>query len=427
MADKSADPAFDADELSAMFNKAKSQGTAFNFAFGLAQKPEECALVSSLRKAPLALKNEVKALPGKIGKTCFGTFTVAESEVLFLPLKPAKGMIKALKKRFRDAGMTKYRPVLVGPDGKEIDEDTLPDDDGEDEDDGPAAIETAVEAGAEEAAAPEAEAPDLTPLKRRLAAIVPRVQALPAEMAERLRQACLIANQQIGNADVEGATRSMDQIEAVLARVEGAAATAPQPDAAQAPLARLQDALGKIAVRIRALPEGDARNMLGTQARDILALIREGAVERAIPALKVLSQDLIAAEQIGAPKAAPTLDALALWRDAKEACDQGISALQQKILSYDDPDLRRIAEFGLNGVTDGVQTGLMAALFTYNSTSGEDRIKAATVVAARAAEARKLIEGDAVIALCEDNPFGVKVDIRGTLAPVLRQLEALAA
>lgn len=425
MADKSADPAFDADEVAAMFNKAKAQGGEFTFAFGLAQKPEECALLVHLRKPGKALKNEVKALPGKIGKTCFGTFTVAEGEVRFLSERPAKGMIKALKKRFRDAGMAKFKPMLVGPDGLEIDEDTLPDDMGEDDEDGPVA-DVATDAPAE-TGTEEAPAQDLTPLKRRLAAIVPRVQALPAEMAEKLRQACLIANQQIGKSDVEGATRSMDQIEAALARVEGAAATAPQPDAAQAPLARLQDALGKLVTRIRALPEGEARNMLGGQARDIMALIKEGAVERAISALKTLSQDLTAAEQIGSTPTAPTLDALALWRDAKEACDVGISALQQKIMSFDDPDLRRIAEFGLNGVTEGVQTGLMAALFTYNSTSGADRIKAAAVVAARAAEARKLLEGDQVIALVEDNPFGVKVDIRGTLGATLRQLETLAA
>lgn len=425
MADKSADPAFDADEVAAMFNKAKAQGGEFTFAFGLAQKPEECALLVHLRKPGKALKNEVKALPGKIGKTCFGTFTVAEGEVRFLSERPAKGMIKALKKRFRDAGIAKFKPMLVGPDGLEIDEDTLPDDMGEDDEDGPVA-DVATDAPAE-TGTEEAPAQDLTPLKRRLAAIVPRVQALPAEMVDKLRQACLIANQQIGKGDAEGATRSMDQIEAALARVEGAAATGPQPDAAQAPLARLQDALGKLVTRIRALPEGEARNMLGGQARDIMALIKEGAVERAVPALKTLSQDLTAAEQIGSTPTAPTLDALAVWRDAKEACDVGISALQQKILSYDDPDLRRIAEFGLNGVTEGVQTALMAALFAYNSTSGADRIKAATVVAARAAEARKLLEGDAIIALVEDNPFGLKVDIRGTLGPALRQLEALAA
>jgi hypothetical protein len=426
MADKSADPAFDADEIAALFNKAKAQGGEFTFAFGLTQKPEECALLVHLRKPGKALKNEVKALPGKIGKTCFGTFTVAEGEVRFLSERPAKGMIKALKKRFRDAGMAKFKPMLVGPDGLEIDEDTLPDDMAEDDEDGPA-VDVASDASAE-AGTQETPAQDLTALKRRLAAIVPRVQALPPEMAEKLRQACLIANQQIGKSDAEGANRSMDQIEAVLARVGGGAETPPQTEAPQAPLARLQDALGKLVARIRALPEGDARNMLGGQARDIMALIKDGAVERAVPAIKTLSQDLAAAEQIGGGgPAAPTLDALAVWRDAKEACDVGISALQQKILSFDDPDLRRIAEFGLNGVTDGVQTGLMAALFTYNSTSGADRIKAAATVAARAADARKVLEGDQIIALVEDNPFGVKVDIRGTLGAALRQLEALAA
>lgn len=425
MADGNADPAFDADEIASLFNKAKSQGGEFNFAFGLTSRPEECVLLAHLRKPGPTLKKDVKALPVKTSKTCFGTFTVAEGEVRFLPEKPAKGMIKALKKRFRDAGMAKYKPVLVGPDGLEIDEDTLPDDTGDDDD---AGAPDGSASGAVPEAAANAVPEDLAPLKRRLAAIVPQVQALPPEMAEKLRQACLIANQQIGHGDAGGATRSIVQIEAVLARIAGTAAPSPQTETPQAPLARLQDALGKLVARIRTLPEGEARTMLGTQARDIMAMIKEGAVERAVTALKSLGQGLAAAgDGAGASPAAPTLDALALWRDAKEACDAGVAALQQKILSFDHPDLRRIAEFGLNGVTDGVQTGLMAALFTYNSAAGPDRVKAARVVAMRAAEARKVLEGDQIIALCENNPFGVKVDIRGTLGVALRKLEALAA
>lgn len=427
MADDSDDPAFDADEIPKLLMKAKSGGDALTFAFGLTAKPDDCVLLLHLRKPGQALKKDVKALPVKTSKTCFGTFTVAEGEVRFQPVKPVKGMIKQLKKRFRNAGLMKYTPVLVGPGGEVIDEDMLPDDDLDtDDDDAADAPETAAEA----APAPGI---DAAALKKRLAALVPRVQALTGDMADRLRQACLLAGQQI-NAGDAAAEATLARIEDVLARLPAPSATTetpppapPAPEAPQVPLARLQETMAKIVTRIRALPDGPARTMLGGQAREILGFINEGAVERAIAGIRTLTQDLLAAEQAGTGGGgAPKADPMVVWRDAKETVDVSISSLQSALRGIDDPDLKRIADAGLNGITDGLQTRLMAALFDYNASSGDGRAKAAATLRSRAAELRKMIEGDPIIALCEDNPFGVKVAIRGPLGAALTELESIA-
>ena len=431
MADDSDDPAFDADEIGKLLMKAKSGGDALTFAFGLTAKPDDCVLLLHLRKPGQALKKDVKGLPVKTAKTCFGTFTVAEGEVRLQPVKPVKGMIKQLKKRFRNAGLMKYTPVLVGPGGEVIDEDTLPDDDltGDDDDAPEAVAETAPEAGPEVAPAP---AIDTAALKKRLAAIVPKVQALTGDMADKLRQACLMAGQQI-NAGDAAAEATLKRIEDVLARQPAVApvseappAPPPPPEAPQVPLARLQETMAKIVARIRALPDGPARTMLGGQAREILGFINEGAVERAIAGIRTLTQDLLAAEQGDGGGSSPKADPMIVWRDAKEAVDVSIGALQSTLRGIDDPDLKRIADVGLNGITDGLQTRLMAALFDYNKSSGEGRAKAAAVLRTRAGELRKMIEGDPIIALCEDNPFGVKVAIRGPLGAALTELEAIA-
>ncbi|HMO06438.1 MAG TPA: hypothetical protein PKD10_02170 [Paracoccaceae bacterium] len=441
MADDSDDPAFDADEIPKLLMKAKSGGDALTFAFGLTAKPEDCVLLLHLRKPGQALKKDVKALPVKTSKTCFGTFTVAEGEVRLQPVKPVKGMIKQLKKRFRNAGLMKYTPVLLGPGGEPLDEDTLPDDELEgDEDDTTETMETVPEA-------PPLPEVDNSALKKRLAALVPKVQALTGDIADRLRQACLMAGQQI-NANDPAAETTLARIEEVLARQAAPAApplpprpdapgqttagsdtppvAPPPPEAPQVPLARLQETMAKIIQRIRALPDGPARNMLGGQAREILGFINEGAVERAIAAIRTLTQDLLAAEKTGSDGGKAKSDPMVVWRDAKETVDVSISALQSALKGIDDPDLQRIADAGLNGITDGLQTRLMVALFDYNATQGDARAKAAATLRTRAAELRKMLDSDPIIALCEDNPFGVNVAIRGPLGAALNELENIA-
>ena len=72
------------------------------------------------------MKAPSKAPSKAISKVCFGTFRVDENNILLSSPKPIKGIIKQLRVRFRKAGMGKFKPMLVGPDGIEIDEDTLP-------------------------------------------------------------------------------------------------------------------------------------------------------------------------------------------------------------------------------------------------------------------------------------------------------------
>lgn len=449
MSEEDGSGAFDEDAIGKILMKAKTGGAEMTFAFGLTAKPEDCALIMHLRKPGPALRKEVKALPVKIAKSCFGTFTVAEGEVRLMPQKPVKGMIKQLKKRFRLAGMMKYTPVLVGPDGAVIDEDTLPDDIGDDDDDDAAVPnapplppgQQAPQSGQVPPAPPppgQPVSPEMAALRKRLAAIVPKVQALQGGIADKLRQACVLAGQQIAASDpAAGAT--VTRIEEVLGR-QAQGQTPPQappqpgttgqqppapPPPPEVPLARLQETMGKIIQRIRALPEGDARNMLTGQAREIVGFINGSDVERAMTGIRTLTQDLLAAE--ATPKDdAPKEDAMTVWRDAKESVDVSISALQNVLKGIDDPDLQRIADAGLNGITDGLQSKLMAALFDFNSARGEARVKAGQVLVSRAGDLRKLIEGDPIIALCEDNPFGVKVAIRAPLSAALTRLENLA-
>jgi hypothetical protein len=109
-------------------------------------------------------------------------------------------------------------------------------------------------------------------------------------------------------------------------------------------------------------------------------------------------------------KAAPLLP---VWLEAKETVDERLGRMQGALREFDDPDLNRIAEMGLNGVTGRSSVGLMAALREADAAGGgaEPRAKLAEAIASY----RSFLDGDPIVGLLDDNPFGVELNLRATL------------
>ena len=80
-----------------------------------------------------------------------------------------------------------------------------------------------------------------------------------------------------------------------------------------------------------------------------------------------------------------------LWRVGKEATDKSLSALQSILKSKGMPDLDRIADFGLNGLSDRNQTQLMKALFEYSSADSSKPSHAASALMSEVAGLSKSI------------------------------------
>lgn len=115
-----------------------------------------------------------------------------------------------------------------------------------------------------------------------------------------------------------------------------------------------------------------------------------------------------------------------IWLDARAEVGADIRMLQAELYAYDDPNLERIADQGLDGVTEGNNVRLMAALTTYNAAvrAGDDdaRRKAAAAVVASADTFSAFLASDPIIALCEDNPFGKAVSIVAPLEAALKDI-----
>ncbi|WP_323782439.1 hypothetical protein [Leisingera sp.] len=397
------DQAFDADAVLKLLKKAKASGKALPFAFGLAGKPEDCGLMIDLRKPGKVLRGDMKKAPA-IKKSCFGTLRVEENEVLLQPEKPLKGIVKQLKKKFMKEGMVKFKPVLIGPDGSIIDEDSLPDDDAE-------APEASAPAQADDAAA--------AALKQRLAAAAEAVKALGnPELAGKLAPEIKASVKLLGQGDHDGCAARLGRLEAALAKLQAQPKSAPA-DSEQA--AKLSKLLSAQAARIKTLPPEQAAP-LAEQARAIAASLKSGALPEAAVGLKALIKTLDSA----AGDTAPPADPMEIWQAAKEDVDRGISSLQDALKSQNHPVLAQIADAGLSGVTDGNQTALMKALFEMRSAAGEARKKAAQALLAQIAAYLKFLKDDPVIAMVEDNPFGVKAPVKTPLTKALRQMAEIA-
>jgi hypothetical protein len=112
---------------------------------------------------------------------------------------------------------------------------------------------------------------------------------------------------------------------------------------------------------------------------------------------------------------------LPLWLEAKEQVDGAIGRLQGTLRGFDDPDLTRIAEFGLNGITGRASVGLMVALREAD-TAGADQ-QARKKLAEAVASYRSFLDGSPTVALIDDNPFGVSVSLRATLGGALDAID----
>lgn len=427
------------DELKKLLKVSTKQPVSFAYCPGSSVDTDLFGL--HRKKSPDIMAKSLKS-EGDGPKVAFGMAQM-EGKVISLRCERVLPALAKKVKKFLKLNKVMKNVRVLDADGNLLEEDIedLPDE-AEDltEGDDSGANEAVVEASVagDTSVPPETSATDtdadptmvLRGLAARAKAVQPQVMATSGQIGERLRGALSMAVESLRAQDAAAAEKALSSIEQVLARLDGGAATGDngqsdkenaddQPGAAT--LKKLQDAAVLLAQRIKALPESDTRTMLAGQVRDLVGSIRDGAVERAISGLRTLSEDLKLAEANLTATAAP--DPLTIWTTAKESTDSALSALQSKLRQFSDPDLERIAEHGLNGITEGNQTALMKHLIDFRQAAPADRAKAGAALVAQGQEYRAFLAASDLVSLCEKNPFGVAVDLRGPLGRALDDID----
>ncbi len=118
--------------------------------------------------------------------------------------------------------------------------------------------------------------------------------------------------------------------------------------------------------------------------------------------------------------------ALATWRDASESVEAQLNDIRKALLDTDDDELHRIAEYGLNGITDRRKVGLHAALLELGQAAGAAVPPLAKKAAQAAVEYQLFVRSDARVTACDLYP-DIKTPIGPTLGEALGKLaQALA-
>jgi hypothetical protein len=115
--------------------------------------------------------------------------------------------------------------------------------------------------------------------------------------------------------------------------------------------------------------------------------------------------------------------ARAAWQSASDAVDTQLSALHAVLAARGDPELRRIAEFGVGTVVGGQKVRLMAAMMEIGDGSDPTTfVKAGRKLTALARAFLGHLAGNERVTACDENPYGVHVALRDTLTPALTEL-----
>lgn len=427
-----------------------SRAAPISFAYCPGSKVET-DLFGLHRRKPAAVMAKSLRASGDGSKVAFGTAQM-DGKVVSLQCEKAMPALAKKVKKFLKLNKLSKNIRILDMDGNVTEEDIedLPDDPDDDDIAATAApteaeqpaVATPDPAPAAEPAAVPSDTDDtgdaLKQLAARAKALQPRITAVPSPTGDKLRQAFATAVVHLKEGKLDAAGKTLDTLDQVLARLSGtgdasaAAAPAADAEAAQKPkgdpatLKKLQEAAAQLAPKVKALPAGEHSADLTKQLREVIGHIRDGAVDPALAGLRAIQQGLKAApaEPEGT---APDADPLTIWNAAKEATDGAISALQSKIRQIPDPDLERIAEMGLNGITQGNQTALMKHLMEFRQVDAAGRPKAAAALQAQCKEYRAFLANSELITLCEQNPFGVTVDLRKQLGKALDEIDRAAA
>ena len=116
--------------------------------------------------------------------------------------------------------------------------------------------------------------------------------------------------------------------------------------------------------------------------------------------------------------------AVAEWNNTTQEVGRQVESLRKVLLASTDPELHRIAEFGLNGITGKLRVGLETALREVAVATPDARPNAAAKVAQAAAALRGFLATDRRIAACDACPT-VPVSLRATFSAGLDSLDRM--
>ncbi len=111
-----------------------------------------------------------------------------------------------------------------------------------------------------------------------------------------------------------------------------------------------------------------------------------------------------------------------LWVMARSSAEASLAALKAELGKSDDPNLQRIAEYGIMDILGGNLTAIGGHILALRMAAPDDRTAKAAAVSTALADLENHLATSALVALVEDNVFGIPVDVR---TPINRAVKAI--
>ncbi len=221
----------------------------------------------------------------------------------------------------------------------------------------------------------------------------------------------------IGGGDVAAGVAAIREVRDALARAtSGAGESAVGDDADRK--RELAELIGRIK-QISAADPGRTKEMVAL-AQQAGAALKAGEADRA----GELIERLRAAVSAGAPRAG----VLGIWRDARDETGAQLGQLQDAMKNSGLSLFERIADRGLNSITETRLVSLQAGLMEVDAAQGEARDKALEKASAAISEMRDFLNTNPVLPLLEANPLKIPLTLRATLGKALDDIDrALSA
>lgn len=389
----------------------KSKKEPVNFAFAPARDPGVALLLLDRTRSGRTLERELAKQFPDAHNARFGTASVDVEDnpqlVKFAVNKPVSGMAKKLVRTLKGTGFNKIEIVL---------------------DDG-----TPVEGFAEEEPA-DPGGPDPEALKAALTKLIPQIQQITdPERRAGLVKLATMANVNLKMNNAVYAATNVEQLRRALAEPQAATAAAPGPDAekVRATLAQVMRRIPEYAAQAGQQQAGQ-QQAWRARAAAATAALEAGNLPDAIRLVTALGQEMTGqapTRPAAAGRAPGRLDtkrlqtALVTFQTALTEVANGLARLEGKLRATQEPTFVRIAEFGLGGLTRGMRTKLMAAVINLTTAAPDQGGPAAKAARSACADFTALVAKDELLALVDQNPFGVPLACRTALGAALTALE----
>lgn len=411
-----ADFALKGADLKAAIKVAQKMDMGFAFSPG---KSPDTHFFAMDRKRTGPFLGKIAKKEGDDSKVSFGTCTIKDKAFVLTCDRFVPGLAKRLR-RFLQSQKIIYMVVVLDKGGAFVEAE------GDDED-GEAELYATAKPKSQDAPPAEDIKTLTAAFAERIRVAKPKIANAPEPVSGKLEALLAQVLEGVKGQEFDAAGKTMAQIETALKQI---ADKAEAPD--QEPNTTAEDASEALA-RIKAVSDGlgalpaPAAQKLSAALKGAASKLKAGDADGAGIALDQIEAAMEKLSKAPAPASeTPSTAVLPIWRAAKEATDVGLNNLQVALKSHGHPDMRAIADKGLNGMTDGNQTAMMSALMEFDGASGEARPKSGAALLQQVEAYRSFLSSNTYVDLFENNPLGVKVTIKAPLGAALDQIQTLA-